>query len=191
MLSEGLVRPTEASVRTPPPVSRCPLAPQPGAASSRALGRPWRESALASPAHGRGAIRPSPHVADSSGSLHQRWLIFLQYLKTEATNCTSQRGRPGPTLLYLVLRSQSDLRMPARMVGEGPGAPAHVPGSGAWRALVPAPGACREGSAVGAEAGGPPGSRAAGKEGGLGVGGWMAVEPPETLTFAVTWGHTW
>lgn len=34
-----------------------------------------------SPAHGGGALHPSPCVAGASGSLCIRWLIFLQYLK--------------------------------------------------------------------------------------------------------------
>lgn len=142
------------------------------------LGSPAWRSVLQGPGACHGSVGtglPSPLQRSSSsfstcGRL--QWVsasemaYFSTVFKTEATVTAqareAQRGRQGPTLLYLVLHSQSDMRMPTCMVGEWPGAPAQVSRSGAGRALVPALGACREGSAVGAEAG-PPGSRAAGR----------------------------
>lgn len=171
-------------MRTPPPVSQRPVAPQPVAASS---GTPGRHGGV-----GTGLPGPLPRSCWSfstcgrlQGVSASEMAYFSTVFKTEATNCTNQRGRQGPTLLYLVLRSQPDARVPTRMVEEPPGTPAHMPGSGRgelWSLL-----SGHAGKAVLKELKqGPQGAGLLGG-GGFGCGGWMAVEPPETLTSVVTW----
>lgn len=165
-------------MRTPPPVSGAPGSP----AWRSALGLPWRSR--------HWPPRPLQRSCSSSTCGRLQWVsasemaYFSTVFKTEATNCTSQRGRQGPTLLYLVLHFQSDTRMPTAWWESGL---ALRPSAREWgmESPVPALGARREGRAVGAGAGPPEAGLLGG--GWFGCGGWLAVEPPETLTLAVTW----
>lgn len=84
---------------------------------------------------------------------------FSTVFKTGATNCTSQRGRQGPTLLYLVLHSQPDTRRPTARWESGL---ALGPAPGAGRGQ-PVPAVERAGRAVLRELKQGPGRRAAGR----------------------------
>lgn len=101
----------------------------------------------------------------------------------EVTNCTSQRGQQGPTLLHLVLSSPLAVQH-TPVAGELWGAGAQVPARWGLETCGPcARDRCKNGDAVGAEAG-PPRGRGCREEGSGGVGdGWLwnHLRPPPLL----------
>lgn len=158
------------------------------AVSSKALGL----------AMARSAEPPPPTAEEPFTLLHTRQTLvglrasemayFSTIFKPEVT-VTAQAGDADKDqhFFYLVLHSQTCSMSTPRM-GELLDTPAQVPTEWGLERSGPALG-CGESSAAGVEAGSP-GSRAAGRRGWFGCGGWWLWN---YLTFTATWGigHTW